>query len=91
MRLESDQATFIASSMSGQTRRKEGSLLGVRYSLFNTAARGSADYIFLNETTTTITRGTYTTCAPGSNGWSLEGERIFLDREKGWGEARMWS
>ncbi|MEH6785537.1 MAG: LPS assembly protein LptD [Alcanivorax jadensis] len=87
MRLESDQATFIASSMSGQTRRKEGSLLGVRYSLFNTAARGSADYIFLNETTTTITRGTYTTCAPGSNGWSLEGERIYLDREKGWGEA----
>ena len=47
MRMESDQATFIAENMSGQTRRKEGSLQGVRYSLFDTSARGSANYIFL--------------------------------------------
>lgn len=87
MRLESDRATFIADNMSGQTRRKEGSLQGVRYSLFDNGARGNADYIFLNQNTTTITNGSYTTCAPGSNGWVMEGDRIFLDREKGWGEA----
>ncbi len=63
MRLESDRATFIADNMSGQTRRKEGSLQGVRYSLFDNGARGNADYIFLNQNTTTITNGTYTTCA----------------------------
>lgn len=87
MRMESDQATFIAENMSGQTRRKEGSLQGVRYSLFDTSARGSANYIFLKQNTTTITHGTYTTCAPGSNGWVMQGDRIFLDRDKGWGEA----
>ena len=87
MRLESDRATFIADNMSGQTRRKEGSLQGVRYSMFDNGARGNADYIFLNQNTTTITNGTYTTCAPGSNGWVMQGDRIFLDRDKGWGEA----
>ncbi|MED5431830.1 MAG: hypothetical protein VX920_05800 [Pseudomonadota bacterium] len=87
MRLESDRATFIADSMSGQTSRREGSLQGVRYSLFDLSSRGSADYIYLTDTTTTITNGSYTTCQPGSNGWSLHGKRIFLDREKGWGEA----
>lgn len=87
MRLESDQATFIADNMSGQTRRREGTLQGVRYSLFDISSRGSADYITIQDNTTTITNGSYTTCAPGSNGWSLHGKRIFLNRDKGWGEA----
>ncbi|MDX1804960.1 MAG: LPS assembly protein LptD, partial [Alcanivorax sp.] len=36
---------------------------------------------------TTISKGTYTTCAPDSNGWQLSGRHIFLDRDSGWGEA----
>ncbi|WP_040296905.1 LPS-assembly protein LptD [Alcanivorax hongdengensis] len=88
MRLESNIATFIADDMSGQTRLKEASLDGVRYSLFTNHAHGSASHIDLAGNTTTITDGTYSTCQPGSNGWQLSGQKIYLDRDTGWGEAR---
>ncbi|MGB1202989.1 MAG: LPS-assembly protein LptD, partial [Alloalcanivorax venustensis] len=88
LRLETDQFTFIADGMSGQTQRREASLNRVRYALFGPGARGTAEHIDLVENFTTIERGTYTTCAPGSNGWELSGRQIRLDREEGWGEAR---
>lgn len=88
MRLENHQATFIADSMSGQTRRKEGSMEGVRYSLFSSHARGDANHVFVTENSTAISQGTYTTCAPDDNGWQLSGKNIYLDRQTGWGEAR---
>ncbi len=88
LRLETDQFTFIADGMSGQTQRREASLNRVRYALFGPGARGTAEHIDLVDNFTTIEQGTYTTCAPGSNGWELGGRQIRLDREKGWGEAR---
>ncbi|MDX1802558.1 MAG: LPS-assembly protein LptD, partial [Alcanivorax sp.] len=54
MRMESNSSTFIADEMSGQTRRKEGSLDGARYSIFTSHAHGSADHIDLRGNTTTI-------------------------------------
>ncbi|GAA5130052.1 LPS-assembly protein LptD [Alloalcanivorax gelatiniphagus] len=88
LRLETDQFTFLADGMSGQTDRREVSLDQVRYSLFGPGARGTADYIDVVDNFVTIEQGSYTTCAPGSNGWQLNGRQIRLDRSQGWGEAR---
>ncbi|MCE7525808.1 LPS-assembly protein LptD [Alloalcanivorax xenomutans] len=88
LRLESNQFTFLADSMSGQTSSRQVSLGNARYSLFGPGAHGSAEYIDQVSNLTSVFNGTYTTCPPGSNGWRLSGEQILLDRDKGWGEAR---
>ena len=88
LRLETNQFTFLADGMSGQTDRREASLDRVRYALFGPGARGTADYVDLVGQFITVERGTYTTCPPDSNGWQLKGRQIRLDRDEGWGEAR---
>ena len=88
LRLESDQFTFLADGMSGQTQRGEASLDNVRYSIFGPGAHGTAKYLDQVNNVITVTRGTYTTCPPGSSGWQVSGRQIRLDREKGWGEGR---
>ncbi len=60
----------------------------MRYALFGPGARGTADYIDVVDQFITVEQGTYTTCAPDSNGWQLQGRQIRLDRSEGWGEAR---
>jgi LPS-assembly protein len=88
LRLESDQFSFLADGMSGQTQRGEASLDNVRYSIFGPGAHGTAKYLDQVNNVITVTRGTYTTCPPGSSGWQVSGRQIRLDREKGWGEGR---
>lgn len=88
LRLESDQFTFLADGMSGQTGRGEASLTGVRYALFRPGARGTAEYVDRVTGFTTITHGSYTTCPPDDNGWTLKGRQIRIDEKKGWGTAR---
>lgn len=61
----------------------------VRYVVHEANARGTADSLRRrDDAVIVITDGSYTTCDPGRNTWSLHSDDIELDREKGWGEAR---
>lgn len=61
----------------------------VRYVMHEAHARGTADSLKRREDAIiVVANGTYTTCEPGHNTWTLTGRDIELDREKGWGEAR---
>lgn len=69
---------------SGQTRIDE-----VRYVVHDANARGTATKLMRRDDAVIVmTDGTYTTCAPGKNTWSLDSKDIELDQEKGWGEAK---
>lgn len=69
---------------SGQTRIDD-----VRYVMHDANARGTATKLMRREDAVIVmTDGTYTTCAPGQNTWSLDSKDIELDQEKGWGEAK---
>src|SRR5690606_21386787 len=68
----------------GETRIEQ-----VRYVVHEPNARGSADKLMRRDDAVIVmTNGTYTTCDPGRNTWSLHSDDIELDQEKGWGEAR---
>jgi len=64
------------------------SLQDSSYLFHDRHTRGAADSL---ESTNTqemlIQNGTYTTCPPGSNAWSVAASEIHLDREKGEGRA----
>jgi len=61
----------------------------VRYVMHDADARGTAESLRRRDDAIIVmTDGSYTTCEPGSNTWSLHSYDIELDREKGWGEAR---
>ncbi|MFN3579870.1 MAG: LPS-assembly protein LptD [Pseudomonas sp.] len=69
---------------SGETRIDE-----VRYVVHDVKARGSATKLMRRDDAVIVmTDGTYTTCEPGENTWSLHSKDIELDRESGWGEAK---
>jgi len=88
--IEVDTSTlsFRADSLSGNLKNREASLLNARYALYEQGARGEARKVEQHGDQVIIERGSYTTCAPDSNGWQLNARQIDLDREKGWGEAR---
>ncbi|MCY4450326.1 MAG: LPS-assembly protein LptD [Immundisolibacterales bacterium] len=54
----------------------------------DSSGRGSAERIEHNPRTTVITKGTFTTCEPGSSTWMLEASALEFDREAGVGTAR---
>lgn len=61
----------------------------VRYVSHQAHARGTANKVMRREDAVIVmTNGTYTTCEPGNNAWTLHSKDIELDREKGWGEAK---
>ena len=61
----------------------------VRFVVHDASARGTADSLRRRDDAVIVmTDGSYTTCEPGQNTWSLHSDDIELDREKGWGEAR---
>lgn len=61
----------------------------VRYVMHEANARGTAESLRRRDDAVIVmTDGSYTTCEPGSNTWSLHSDDIELDREKGWGEAK---
>ena len=62
---------------------------GVEYVVHDARARGTADTLRRrDDAVIVISDGSYTTCEPGQNTWSLHGKDIELDRETGWGEAK---
>lgn len=68
----------------GETRIEDA-----RYVIHQSHARGSADTIRRRDDGVIVmTNGTYTTCEPGENTWTLRADDVELNREKGWGEAR---
>lgn len=61
----------------------------VTYVVHESHARGTADKVVRREDAIIVmTNGTYTTCEPGENTWTLRAKDIELDREQGWGEAK---
>ena len=54
----------------------------------DSSGRGTAERIEHNPRTTVITKGTFTTCEPGSSTWMLEASALEFDREAGVGTAR---
>ncbi|SDS44671.1 LPS-assembly protein [Halopseudomonas sabulinigri] len=61
----------------------------VEYVVHAARARGTADKLMRRDDAVIVmTDGSYTTCEPGENTWSLHSKDIELDREKGWGEAK---
>ena len=87
-RIETHDASFTAMSMTGNTRSRAGQLDDVNYALFANHARGDANRIDISPEEVLIHEGSYTTCAPGNNGWLLTGKNIRLNQESGWGQAR---
>ncbi|MEE4251408.1 MAG: LPS-assembly protein LptD [Alcanivoracaceae bacterium] len=88
IQLDTATLSFRADSLTGNMKNREASLLSARYALYEQNARGDAQRINQSGELVTIERGSYTTCAPGSDGWRLNARQIDLDRERGWGEAR---
>lgn len=61
----------------------------VQYVVHDARARGTGDKVMRRDDAVIVmTNGTYTTCEPGENTWSLRAKDIELDREEGWGEAK---
>ena len=88
IRLRAADMSLDAGHLSGNTANTEVTVSDARYALFQRHSRGSASSLEQQGDNVTIYNGSYTTCAPDSNGWLLSSSRIDLDREKGWGEAR---
>ena len=88
IRVEMPDLTFTAEELIGNTRRKQASLSGAEYALFNVHGRGSAETIEHAQDLTLITRGSYTTCPPDSDTWLISASDIELNHADGWGEAR---
>lgn len=88
VRADSGLFSFRADSMTGNTRREEATLTGVRYALFDIHARGGAAQVEQRDQRVFIQDGSYTTCPPDQRGWAIHARNIELDRERGWGSAR---
>lgn len=86
--LDGKNESFVAHHLSGNTQTQHTQLSDAQFAIFPRHARGSAENISRLGNTTLIERGSYTTCAPGQNGWQLVARHIELDQEKGWGTAR---
>lgn len=68
----------------GETRIEQA-----RYVMHAAHGRGAADTIRRRDDgVVVLTNGTYTTCEPGANTWTLHAKDVELDREQGWGEAK---
>lgn len=60
-----------------------------RYAMHESHSRGDAGEIVRNEDAVMELNGaTYTTCAPGDNGWLLTGDDVTLDPNTGFGTAK---
>ncbi len=86
--LDTSELSFRADSVTGNLKNREATLLDVRYALFAQQAHGEAKRIEQHGEQIIVERGSYTTCAPDSDGWKISARELDLDQGKGWGEAR---
>ncbi len=85
-----DTSTKIISD-SAQLAYESGQIRfdGAEFSLTESASRGAADVLEINQSGELILEGVeYTTCPPGSEDWLLQGDSIKLDTVEGTGKAR---
>ncbi len=85
-----DTSTKIISD-SAQLAYESGQIRfdGAEFSLTESASRGAADVLEINQSGDLILEGVeYTTCPPGSEDWLLQGDSIKLDTVEGSGKAR---
>ena len=89
VRLRDQGLLVLGDSAQMQIDNGETRIEQVRYVVHEPNARGSADKLMRRDDAVIVmTNGTYTTCDPGRNTWSLHSDDIELDQEKGWGEAK---
>lgn len=86
--LDTSELSFRADSLTGNLKNREATLLDARYALFEQQAHGEARRIEQRGEQIIVERGSYTTCAPGSDGWRISARELDLDQSKGWGKAR---
>lgn len=85
--VKSPTQSFSASHLEGNQRTEQSKLHNARFSLYASHARGTAAKAIQDGQVTYIYHGSYTTCAPGNNGWVLNAGKIKLDKKNGWGTA----
>lgn len=89
VRLRDQGVLVLGDSASMRIDNGETRIDGVEYVVHDARARGTADSLRRrDDAVIVISDGSYTTCEPGENTWSLHGKDIELDRETGWGEAK---
>tara|TARA_Y100001970_G_scaffold208299_1_gene253830 strand:- start:7070 stop:9427 length:2358 start_codon:yes stop_codon:yes gene_type:complete len=89
VRLRDQGVLVLGDSASMRIDNGETRIDGVEYVVHDARARGTADTLRRrDDAVIVISDGSYTTCEPGQNTWSLHGKDIELDRETGWGEAK---
>ena len=77
-----------AASASGEMESDRSTLEQVRYQLLQARGNGEAERAVVQGDTSELTRVSYTTCDPGTTGWSLNASRVDLDQAEGVGTAR---
>ncbi|GGE57262.1 LPS-assembly protein LptD [Halopseudomonas oceani] len=89
VRLRDQGVLVLGDSASMRIDNGETRIDGVEYVVHDARARGTAETLRRrDDAVIVISDGSYTTCEPGENTWSLHGKDIELDRETGWGEAK---
>ena len=89
VRLRDQGVLVLGDSASMRIDNGETHIDGVEYVVHDARARGTAETLRRrDDAVIVISDGSYTTCEPGENTWSLHGKDIELDRETGWGEAK---
>ncbi|WP_341708581.1 LPS-assembly protein LptD [Halopseudomonas sp.] len=89
VRLRDQGVLVLGNQASMRIDNGETRIDGVEYVVHDAGARGTAEKLMRrDDAVIVISDGSYTTCEPGENTWSLHGKDIELDRETGWGEAK---
>ena len=89
VRLRDQGVLVLGDNASMRVDTGETRIEGARYVMHQAHARGAAETIKRRDDGVIVmTNGTYTTCEPGENTWTLHAKDVELDREKGWGEAK---
>ena len=77
-----------AERASGDLASDRSTMEKVKYQLLEARGNGQAERAVVEGETSELTRVSYTTCDPGSVGWSLNASRVDLDQAEGSGTAR---
>lgn len=84
-----DDYVILSRSASYDLNREAGIFSNSEFTLLSRGARGKAEEIAIEKSgRATLTRLSYTTCAPGRDSWRLTAASLELNRETGMGTAR---
>ena len=88
LRFRNEQYVIVSRSGSYDLNRESGVFKQSEFTLLSRGARGRAESIAIEKSGQAQLEGlSYTTCAPGREGWSLTAGKLDLDRDTGLGTA----